>query len=251
MDKAKEDGKPFFVWHNTTRMHVFTYLPPKYQAKMNFKTNYNVEEAGMAQMDDSIGQLLQAPRRDGRDRQHDRGFHDRQRRGSVHVAGWRHDAVQGHQRHRLRGRFPCPMHRPLARPHQAGQRRERHFLGPRLVPDLVRCRRQSRHHRSTAERCETRRPRPTRTISTVTTRWTCWKAKGESKRHEIFYFGGPHSGAIRIDDFKYQFFQQPYGWPGEKIDDRHADHREPAPGSVRADAVAPQLGTRTTWAADT
>lgn len=26
MDKAKKDGKPFFIWHNTTRMHVFTYL---------------------------------------------------------------------------------------------------------------------------------------------------------------------------------------------------------------------------------
>ena len=37
MDKAKADGKPFFIWHNTTRMHVFTYLPPKYQAMMNSK----------------------------------------------------------------------------------------------------------------------------------------------------------------------------------------------------------------------
>jgi hypothetical protein len=35
-------------------------------------------------------------------------------------------------------------------------------------------------------------------------------------RHELLYFGGPKLGAIRIDDFKYQFFQQPYGWPGEK-----------------------------------
>ncbi len=26
MDKAKKDGKPFFVWHNTTRMHVWTFL---------------------------------------------------------------------------------------------------------------------------------------------------------------------------------------------------------------------------------
>ena len=41
--------------------------------------------------------------------------------------------------------------------------------------------------------------------------------KGPSARHEIFYFGGPHLGAIRIDDFKFQFFQQPYGWPGEKV----------------------------------
>ena len=59
MDKAKKDGKPFFLWHNTTRMHVFTYIPPKYQAMMNFKSNYGLEEAGMAQMDDSIGALLQ------------------------------------------------------------------------------------------------------------------------------------------------------------------------------------------------
>jgi arylsulfatase len=41
--------------------------------------------------------------------------------------------------------------------------------------------------------------------------------KGPSARHEIFYFGGPHLGAIRIDDFKFQFYQQPYGWPGEKV----------------------------------
>ena len=40
MDKAKADGKPFFVWHNTTRMHVWTFLAPKYQALMNSQTNY-------------------------------------------------------------------------------------------------------------------------------------------------------------------------------------------------------------------
>jgi len=42
------------------------------------------------------------------------------------------------------------------------------------------------------------------------------EGRGPSARHEIFYFGGPHLGAVRIDDFKFQFFQQPYGWPGEK-----------------------------------
>ncbi|HEY6386001.1 MAG TPA: hypothetical protein VIX91_09990 [Candidatus Acidoferrum sp.] len=40
---------------------------------------------------------------------------------------------------------------------------------------------------------------------------------GPSARHKLFYFGGPHLGAIRVDDFKYQFIQQPYGWTGEKI----------------------------------
>jgi arylsulfatase len=40
--------------------------------------------------------------------------------------------------------------------------------------------------------------------------------KGPSVRHELLYFAGPHLGALRLDDFKFQFFQQPYGWPGEK-----------------------------------
>ena len=40
--------------------------------------------------------------------------------------------------------------------------------------------------------------------------------KGPSKRHEVWYFGGPHLGAVRLDDFKFTFFQQPWGWPGEK-----------------------------------
>jgi hypothetical protein len=41
--------------------------------------------------------------------------------------------------------------------------------------------------------------------------------QGPSARHEIFYFGEAQLGAIRIDDFKFQFIQQPYGWPGEKV----------------------------------
>ena len=59
MDKAKKDNKPFFIWHNTARMHVFTFIPPQYQAMMNPKSNFGLEEAGMAQMDDSIGGILQ------------------------------------------------------------------------------------------------------------------------------------------------------------------------------------------------
>ena len=58
MKKAKDSGKPFFLWHNTTRMHVFTFLAAKYKAMMNPETNYGMEEAGMAQLDDSVGALM-------------------------------------------------------------------------------------------------------------------------------------------------------------------------------------------------
>ncbi len=40
--------------------------------------------------------------------------------------------------------------------------------------------------------------------------------KGESARHEIFYFGESTLGAVRVDDFKYRFIDQPGGWLGDK-----------------------------------
>ena len=40
MKQAKDAGKPFFLWHNTTRMHVFTFLAEKYKAMRNPETNY-------------------------------------------------------------------------------------------------------------------------------------------------------------------------------------------------------------------
>ncbi len=40
--------------------------------------------------------------------------------------------------------------------------------------------------------------------------------KGPSTRHEIFYLGESSVGAIRIDDYKYRFIDQPNGWLGEK-----------------------------------
>ena len=60
MKKAKADGKPFFVWHNTTREHVWSFLSPHYKAMMNAETNYGLEEAGMAQLDDNVGALMKA-----------------------------------------------------------------------------------------------------------------------------------------------------------------------------------------------
>ena len=40
--------------------------------------------------------------------------------------------------------------------------------------------------------------------------------KGPSARHEIFYFTESNLAAVRIDDFKYRFIEQPGGWIGDK-----------------------------------
>jgi arylsulfatase len=41
--------------------------------------------------------------------------------------------------------------------------------------------------------------------------------KGPSARHEVFYFAEGTLGAVRIDDFKYRFIDQPSGWFGGTV----------------------------------
>src|SRR5213078_1637883 len=59
MDKAKADGKPFFVWLNPTRMHVVTHLSDKYEALRTPENGWSLQEAGMAQLDDVVGAVMQ------------------------------------------------------------------------------------------------------------------------------------------------------------------------------------------------
>ena len=54
MERAHEAGKPFFIWHNSTRMHVWTRLSEKWKGK----TGYGLYADGMAELDDNVGQLL-------------------------------------------------------------------------------------------------------------------------------------------------------------------------------------------------
>jgi len=51
---AVKAGKPFFVWHNTTRMHYRTNLSKEYQGK----SGYGVYADGMMELDDTVGALL-------------------------------------------------------------------------------------------------------------------------------------------------------------------------------------------------
>lgn len=53
MKESNGQDKPFFVWYNATRMHVFTHLNEEYDNK----TGYGLYADGMTQLDDIVGRL--------------------------------------------------------------------------------------------------------------------------------------------------------------------------------------------------
>jgi arylsulfatase len=54
MDRSKAAGKPFFVWFNTSRMHIWTHLKPESEGK----TGLGVYPDGMVEHDGHVGEML-------------------------------------------------------------------------------------------------------------------------------------------------------------------------------------------------
>ena len=54
IDRAHKEDKPWFVWFNTSRMHIWTHLKPASQEK----TGLGVYPDGMVEHDGHVGQLL-------------------------------------------------------------------------------------------------------------------------------------------------------------------------------------------------
>ncbi len=216
MDRAKADNKPFFIWHNTTRMHVFTYLSPKYQAMMNPESNYNVEEAGMAQLDDSVGQLLKHLEEIG---EADNTIVIFTTDNGAEVFTWPDGGMTPFRATKgtvFEGGFrvPCIVRWPGHI--KAGVVENGIFSGLDWFPTLL----AAAGNTEVTEQLLKGVKLGDRTYKNHLDGYNqldLLLGKGPSARHEIFYFGGAQLGAVRIDHFKYQFFQQPWGWPGEKL----------------------------------
>jgi arylsulfatase A-like enzyme len=54
MDRSVKAGKPFFLWHNSTRTHVWTHLSPKWDNKSGF----GLYADAMMELDWEVGELL-------------------------------------------------------------------------------------------------------------------------------------------------------------------------------------------------
>jgi arylsulfatase len=216
MDGAKKDGKPFFIWLNPTRMHVVTHLSEKYESMRNSENGWSIEEAGMAQLDDIVGAVLQKVKDAGLDDNTIVAFSTDNGTenftwpdgGQTPFAGGKGTVMEGGFRVPALIRWPGKV--------PAGKVENGLFSGLDWFPTFVAAAGDAnvgdallkgKQFGGTTYKVHLDGYDQTDLLT----------GKGPSKRHEVFYFAESTLGAVRIDDYKYRFIDQPGGWLGGTV----------------------------------
>ena len=216
MDKARKDGKPFFVWLNPTRMHVITHLSDKYEAMRTPENGWSEEEAGMAQLDDIVGSVLKYVGDNGLDDNTiivfttDNGAENFTwpDGGQTPFAGGKGTALEGGFRVPALIRWPGKV--------PAGKVENSIMSGLDWFPTLV----AAAGDPNIADELLKGKQLGGRNYKVHLDGYNQMDlitGKGPSKRKEIFYFTESTLSAVRINDFKYRFTDQPQGWLGATV----------------------------------
>jgi arylsulfatase len=216
LDKAKKDGKPFFLWLNPTRMHIVTHLSDKYEKMRNSVNGWSIEEAGMAQLDDIVGSVMKYLKDNGLDDNTIVAFSTDNGTenftwpdgGQTPFAGGKGTVMEGGFRAPAMVRWPGKI--------PSGKIENGIFSGLDWFPTFVAA---AGNVNIVAELTKGKDLGGTtyKVHLDGYNQLDVLTGKGPSKRHEIFYFAESTLGAVRIDDFKYRFIDQPGGWLGGTI----------------------------------
>ena len=219
IDKARADKKPFFVWLNPTRMHVVTHLSEKYESMRNSENGWSVQEAGMAQLDDIVGSVMAYLKTNGLDDNTivvfttDNGAENFTwpDGGQTPFAGGKGTGLEGGFRVPAMVRWPGKV--------PAGKVENGIVSGLDWFPTLV----AAAGNPNIVSELLAGKKVGDQTFKVHLDGYNqldLITGKAPSARHEIFYLTETTLAAVRIDDFKYRFTDQPGGWLGatEKVD---------------------------------
>ena len=134
MNRAKRAGKPFFLWWNSTRMHVFTHLKKESVGK----TGLGIYADGMVEHDAMVGSVARRVEEARPRRQHDRHVFHRQRLGGLLLARRRHHNVPRRESTRT-GRAATASRRSSAGPASSSRARSstRSVAHEDMLPTLL------------------------------------------------------------------------------------------------------------------
>jgi arylsulfatase len=216
LDKSKSDGKPFFLWLNPTRMHVVTHLSPKYEAMRTPENGWSIEEAGMAQLDDIVGSVMQKLKDMGVDDNTILVFTTDNGTENFTWPDGGQTPFAGGKGTALEGGFRCPAILRWPGKVAAGKVENGVFSGLDWFPTFV----AAAGDANINEELKAGK-------DLAGTKYKVYldgynqldfiTGKGPSARHEIFYFTESTLSAVRINDFKYRFTDQPNGWLGATV----------------------------------
>ena len=123
MDDAKKAGKPFFLWWNSTRMHIWTRLKGESQGK----TGLGIYPDGMVEHDAHVGQLLDALKELGLDENTIVMYSTDNGAEKFTWPDGGTSPFRGEKNTNWEGGYRVPTRHPLARRHQARHRAQRHL----------------------------------------------------------------------------------------------------------------------------
>jgi arylsulfatase A-like enzyme len=216
LDKARADRKPFFLWLNPTRMHVVTHLSPKYQGLRNSENGWSEEEAGMAQLDDIVGSVMKYLKDNGLDQNTMVGFTTDNGTENFTWPDGGQTPFAGGKGTALEGGFRVPMILRWPGRVPAGKVENGIVSGLDWFPTLV----AAAGDADIAEELKKGKQLGDRTYKVYLDGYNQMDlitGKGPSNRHEILYFTESTLSAVRIDDYKYRFTDQPSGWLGATL----------------------------------
>jgi len=216
IDKAKAEGKPFFVWLNPTRMHVVTHLSKKYNDMRNADNNWGIYEAGMAQLDDVVGAVLKKLKDDGLDDNTIVVFSTDNGAENFTWPDGGQTPFAGGKGTVLEGGFRCPCIARWPGKIPAGKIENQLMSGLDWFPTFA----SIAGDKTIAADLQKGKKLGDRTYKVHLDGYDqtdLLTGKGPTKRQEIFYFAETNLGAIRIDDYKYRFIDQPGGWLGGTV----------------------------------
>jgi arylsulfatase A-like enzyme len=216
LDKARADRKPFFLWLNPTRMHVVTHLSPKYQGMRNSENGWSEQEAGMAQLDDIVGSVMKYLKDNGLDQNTIIGFTTDNGTENFTWPDGGQTPFAGGKGTALEGGFRVPMILRWPGRVPAGKVENGIVSGLDWFPTFV----AAAGNANIAEELKKGKQLGDRTYKVHLDGYNQMDlitGKGPSKRREIFYFTEGTLSAVRLDDYKYRFTDQPSGWFGATV----------------------------------